>query len=509
MRAIKESKYTMNNDLLTLAIDIGTSSVRAMAFDITGDIKGRVQINYPSIRPHPYYEEQDPSLVKAETYSAIRRLLASGSIDPGRIGCIAFSSQMYGIIALDGKGIPLTKNILWSDGRAESQAELMKNTKGAMWLYPHTGCPMNSIYPIAKIAWIRDEAPELFKQAKRFVSIKEFVTQPLIGEWAVDYSMASASGMFDIKGHCWHAPALDAAGIESGQLSRPVSGTRSFPLAPDSPLTGLGLPDETVVFLGAGDGPLANIGSGASETGAINIDLGTSGAARCIADAPVTDDEAGLWCFCLSDSLWAYGGIVTNVGNAYQWLASSIAESAKLTIEEAYSMLNQRVAETPAGSEGLLFMPYLRKARSPYWDDRLRGTMYGLTADHGFGHMARALLEAVAYDLKTIIGLMDKKIVTHPHIVLTGGLSRSPVIPQLLADVLGREIRVPQQSEGSIAGAAILGFSGLNMLKGLTFKQGPSAYTSILPNPGSKQLYDGCYRNYVRLVEALRSADLP
>jgi len=498
----------MTNEPLTLAVDIGTSSVRAMAFDLQGGIRAREQISYSVMRPRPYFEEQDPFLVRSSTYKVIVQLLSSGSVDPEQIACLSFSSQMYSIMALNEEGKPLTNSLPWSDGRAEAQAETMKKTKGAMWLYPHTGCPMNSIYPIAKIAWIREEMPEVIKNASRFACIKEFVTMPLIGEWAVDYSMASASGLFDVAGHIWHKEALEAAGIGESQLSKPVSGTKAFRLVPDSPLAGLGLPKDIVVFLGAGDGPLANLGSGAFEVGAINIDLGTSGAARCTSDAPITDEDASLWCFCLDDSHWAYGGIVTNVGNSYQWLASTIAEISRLSGEEAFDLLNKRAAAVAPGSEGLLFMPYLRKARSPYWDGRLKGTMYGLTADHGFGHMARALLEAIAYDLKSIINLMDRRIATLPHILLTGGLSRSPVIPQLLADVLGREIRIPEQNEGSIAGAAILGFKGLGHLDGLEFPRASARYTSMFPDPEREKLYREFYGKYTRLVETFRNADL-
>lgn len=499
----------MNNEALVLAVDIGTSSVRAMAFDIKGKILGRAQISYPTMRPRLYFEEQDPMLVRDSTYNAIAQLLSSGSIDRTRIAALSFSSQLYSVIALDNANNPLTNSILWSDGRSEAQASAMKEAHGPLWLYPTTGCPMNSIFPLAKLAWLREQRPEIFKSAKRFVSIKEFVTAPLIGEWAVDHSMASASGLFNISAHRWAPAALEALEIDDRTLSNPVSGMQGFSLAANSPLSDLGFSKDLRVFLGAGDGPLANIGSGASSIGAINIDLGTSGAARCIADAATTDNDASLWCFCLTESLWAYGGIVTNVGNSYQWLASVIADLSHTEIDEAYELLNKRIAETQAGSDGLLFMPYLRKARSPYWDERLRGTMYGLGPDHSIAHIGRALLEAVAYDLRTIIRLMDRRISTIPEILLTGGLSRSPIIPQLLADVLDREIIVPQQNEGSIAGAAILGFVGLGMIHEFKFARQTEPRRSFVPNGERRTLYQDYYHNYLRLVEALRSAQLP
>jgi gluconokinase len=491
-----------------LAVDIGTSSVRAMVFDAAGTIAARSQIGYSTIRPAPYFEEQDPDLVRTEVYRAMALCLAQPEAKPERIGAIGFSSQLYGVIALDAGDTPLTWNILWSDGRAEAQAETMKRSGGERWLYPETGCPMNSIYPLAKLVWLREERPVVFGAARRFVSIKEYVTQPLVGEWAVDYSMASATGMLDIRSHCWHPVALAAAGVDDSKLSQPVSGLRGFALRRRGPLAGCGLPDDVRVFLGGGDGPLANLGSGASAVGAVNIDLGTSGAARCITDAPTVDDTASLWCFCLTDDLWTYGGIVTNVGNAYQWLGTNVVGAAGLGDSEAYALMDRLAAEAGAGAGGLYVLPYLRKTRSPTWDGRLKGTIYGLTADHGVGHVARAMLEAVAYDLKTIIGIMQQRAAIVAHMVLTGGLSKSPIIPQLLADVLDREVRAPQEGEGSVAGAAILALRGIGAIDSLAFSGAARPYQAYRPDAGRRQRYDKAYGGYVRLVEALRRIEL-
>jgi gluconokinase len=491
-----------------LAVDIGTSSVRAMVFDPTGTIHARVQIGYGTTRPAPYFEEQDPDLVRGEVVRAMAECLARPGAEPGSVAAICFSSQMYGIFPLDAEDRPLTFNILWSDGRAERQAAALRALLGERGLYAETGCPMNSIYPLAKLAWLKEVRPDVFGAARRFVSIKEYVTRDLVGEWAVDYSMASATGMLDIRARRWHPRALDLAGVEERQLSRPTSGIEAFALRPGSPLEGLGLPAGVRVFLGGGDGPLANLGSGASSVGAINIDLGTSGAARCIADAPTVDDAASLWCFCLTDELWAYGGIVTNVGNAYQWLGSELIGAGRMEPEAAFDLMNTLAAPVEPGAGGLYFLPYLRKARSPWWDDRLKGTLYGLNADHGAGHVARALLEAVAFDLKAIIGLMDARVRTVPHIILTGGLSRSPIIPQLLADVLGRELRTPEDGEGSVAGAAILGLRGLGETADLAFAGGPRAYRPHVPQAARTDRYDHLYRGFLRLVEAVRALDL-
>jgi len=479
-----------------------------MSFDPSGRIEARIQASYGIIRPRPYFEEQDPDLVRNTVYRAIRELLASGKPDPLSIAGLSFSSQMYGVFPVDKTGRATGNNILWSDGRAEAQTERWKVELGPLGFYPETGCPLNSIYPIAKLAWMREREPERFAAAERFVSIKDYVTAPLSGHWACDYSMASSTGLLDIRRHEWHADALKAAGVEASRLPSLVSGLERFSLVEGSPLAGTGLPVGLPIFLGGGDGPLANLGSGASSVGAVNIDLGTSGAARALSDAAITDAQGSCWCFCLTKYLWAYGGIVTNAGNAYQWLGSQVLGPAGLSESEAYDLLNRLAAEAGPGAEGLLFLPYLRKARSPYWDGRLKGTIYGLTADHGTGHIARSLLEAVAFDLRTILILIAANIRTVPHIVFTGGMARSPLMPQLLADILEREIRTPENSEGSVAGAALMGFHGLGLLSSLEFNGGSRRYTSYIPNGAVLPNYRKAYAQYAALVQSLRCIDI-
>jgi sugar (pentulose or hexulose) kinase len=150
----------------------------------------------------------------------------------------------------------------------------------------------------------------------------------------------------------------------------------------------------------------------------------------------------------------------------------------------------------------------LRKVRSPYWDGRLKGTVYGLTADHNVGHMARAMLESIAFDLRTIIALMRRESAVADRVVLTGGLARSPILPQMLADVLGEEVFAPDNAEGSIAGAAILGLAGLGVIDGVDFVGRAHPGRCFAPQAAIRDRYDQAYRGYLRLVEALRAIDL-
>ena len=201
-----------------LAVDIGTSSVRCMVFAPDGTVHARSQIKYCTIKPLPYYEEQDPDRVRDDFFTAIADCLNQPSACPQRVAAIAFSSQMYSIFPVDTQGKPLHNSILWSDGRAEKQAEALKVLPIAEELYRVTGCPVNSIYPLAKILWLRENESEIYKKAARFISIKEYITERLTMEWAVDYSMMSGTGMCDIANHCWDKKALELTGLSPEKL---------------------------------------------------------------------------------------------------------------------------------------------------------------------------------------------------------------------------------------------------------------------------------------------------
>ena len=171
-------------------------------------------------------------------------------------------------------------------------------------------------------------------------------------------------------------------------------------------------------------------------------------------------------------------------------------------------LINRLAAKIDPGAGGLYFLPYLRKVRSPYWDGRLKGAVYGLTADHNLGHMARAMLESIAFDLRAIIALMRGESEVADRVVLTGGLARSPILPQLLADVLDEEIFAPDNAEGSIAGAAIIGLLGLGAIDGVDFVGRERPGRRFAPQATARDGYVSVYRGYVRLVEALRRIEL-
>lgn len=485
-----------------LAVDIGTSSARAMVFAADGAVESLHQEFYTVDMPRPGWQEQDPDLIAGRVFAAVRSCLAKTKVG-GEIAGLGLSSQMYSIFPVDGDGRPLMKSIIWADSRSEAQTEELRATYGPKYFYEHTGCPLDSIYPLSKLLWIRQAEPGIFARAAKFVSIKEYIVEKLLGEFLADYSSGSASGLLNVREHRWEKRALDAVGIGEERLARPLDVASVHGLGRQgAALTGL--PEGFPVVLGAGDGPLANLGSGAMRPGDVNIDLGTSGAARTIVTRPTLDAGNRLWCYCLTADKWALGGILNNVGNLYKWFADNVVFFGRPPVEEGMAVLNDYAAKSVAGAKGLYFLPFLLKARSPYWDGRLKGGLYGLNPGHDLGDVTRALVEGVAFNMLSIVEAIRDNTPQLGRVLFTGGLSQAGVWGQILADILGERLILPVTKEGSAGGAAILAMYALGLKARLEPLGENRTVGEYLPDADNHRRYRAIYGNYRKLCEVVR-----
>lgn len=487
-----------------LAIDIGTSSCRAIVFSTDGWVVASQQENYEVIMPKPGWQQQDPDVIFDAVLRAVGLCLNQKPAMSDKLAGIGFSSQMYSVFPVDAAGKPLIHSIIWADSRSEKQAEALREEFGARYFYEKTSCPHNSIYPLAKIRWIHEMEPEVYAKTAKFVSIKEYVIEKMIGRYVADFSSASASGMVNIFEHVWEKRAMEALGIGREQLPELADVMSVHPFTNAGLAAAWGIPVGFPVVLGAGDGPLANLGSGAIETGDINIDFGTSGAARTIVNQPVADEKGRLWCYGLTAKTWALGGILNNVGNLYQWFAENIVFYGAPKGSADLNYLNQLAADCSAGANGLYFLPFIRKARSPYWDNDLRGTIYGLNPSHDLRHISRAMVEGVAYNMKSIVDALRENTPVRGRTLFTGGLSQAEVWGQTLSNVLGERLLLPSSKEGSAGGAAILAMFALGLKSKLEPLSGQKELSVYEPNPDLYERYLRLYQNYTQVSAAVK-----
>jgi gluconokinase len=492
---------------LLLAVDIGTSATKAVLFDEDARQVAIVRRHYPILAPRPGWSEQDPDAIAQAVLDGMAQALRA--LPPGaHLLGIVFSSQLYSILAVGGDGRPLSRSLTWSDTRSAGQAAAIQQSNAARAIYARTGCPIDAIYPLAKIAWLRacGELPA----GARFASIKEYVIHRLTGEWIVDWSVASATGLFDIHVRRWDGEALAAAGIDAADLSEAASPRHVLRRWRPELAAALGLQTDTPLILGGGDGPLASIGVGSLQTDALAINVGTSAAARMLIPEPFVDPNGRLWTYVADEGLWVIGGIVGTGGLVYEWALRTFLGGfydAEANGVAARALAERLAASAPPGADNLLFMPYLGGEQCPAWNPATRGSFFGLDFHHNHGHFMRAVLEGITRSIYRIGEGIEAALGAQPHeIRTTGGVSTSPLWLQIAADMFGVPIAVPGSAEGSARGAAVLGLLALGRRSAITdFPLLAAAQQSVLPNPQAHEFYERQYAQFKHVIEFARA----
>ncbi|PGS55834.1 gluconokinase [Bacillus sp. AFS041924] len=469
-----------------LGVDIGTTSTKAVLFKKNGNVVSSHNVEYPLYSPTPQTAEQDPEEIFRAVVEVMKQSIFKSGISKEDLALVSFSSAMHSVIAVDQNGQPITQCITWADSRAVEWANKIKNEMNGHAIYSRTGTPIHPMSPLAKITWLRHEKPEVFSKTYKFISIKEYVFYKFFEQFLVDYSIASATGLFNLQNLNWDAEALEVCGITKDQLSEPVPTTHSFTNLKDQYANEIGISESTPFIIGANDGVLSNLGVNAIEPGVVAVTIGTSGAIRTVTDKPISDPKGRIFCYALTDKHWVIGGPVNNGGMTFRWvrdqLASSEVETAKRLGVDSYEVLTRIAARVTPGSDGLLFHPYLAGERAPIWNANARGSFFGLGLHHKKEHMIRAVLEGVILNLYTVLLALQEVIGMPKKIQATGGFAKSELWRQMLADIFNQEVGVPESVESSCLGAVVLGryalgeiedFSIMSELVGTTFSHKP------------------------------------
>jgi gluconokinase len=444
-----------------IGVDIGTTSTKSVLFKENGSIITQASEGYPLHQPSPSVAEQDPRQILNAVTHTIAAVMQQSGIQPGEVMFLSFSSAMHSVIAVDANGNPLTACITWADNRSSAAAARLKNELNGHELYLRTGTPIHPMSPITKLMWLGEEQPELFRQTYKFISIKEYVFAQLFGEYVIDHSLASSTGMFNLEKLYWDTEALRIAGITADRLSKPVPTTQVLQGLLPGFAEQLGLLASTPFVVGASDGVLSNLGVGAIRPGVVAATIGTSGAIRTVVDRPLTDPKGRIFCYALTEKHWVIGGPVNNGGMLFRWVrdefAASEVETAKRLGIDPYEVLTRIAEQVPPGSNGLLFHPYLTGERAPLWNPDARGSFFGLSMTHRKEHMIRSVLEGVIFNMYTVLLAMEERIGRPSKILATGGFARSSLWRQMMADIFDQEVVIPESIESSCLGAVVLG----------------------------------------------------
>lgn len=456
---------------VVIAVDIGTTSTKTMAIEHHGNIIISHAIEYPLHTPLPNRAEQDPDQIFQAVISSIREVVTAAKLAADEIVCVSFSSAMHSLIVVDEDNKPLSPSITFADSRSVEYVEKMSASGLGQQIYRATGTPIHPMSPLLKLMWMKDHDRSLFDRAYKFIGIKEYVFAKLFNQHVIDYSIASATGLFNLERLQWDELALQTAGISEARLSDPVTTTHYCRGMERTYANEMGLDPQTPFVLGASDGVLANLGIGAIEPGVYAVTIGTSGAVRGVVSKPQTDPEGRLFCYALNEHFWVVGGPINNGGIMLRWVRDQLAtkETAEAIArgQDPYEYLTEIAGGVNPGSDGLLFLPLLTGERAPYWNANARGVFFGLSLFHEKKHMIRAVLEGVMFRIHAVLQALEEIAGETKQIKASGGFARSELWCQILADIAGTPLQVPEAIESSGLGAAKLGLLAMGEIKDL------------------------------------------
>ncbi len=453
-----------------LGIDIGTSGTKTVLFDKGGNPISSSTEEYPLYQPEIGWAEQDPLDWWKAVCTTINAVIKDSNINPESISGIGLSGQMHGLVMLDGDGNVLRKSIIWCDQRTAKECVEITEKVGEKRLIDITANPALTGFTASKILWVRNNEPEIYEKCRKILLPKDYIRYMLTGEFATEVSDASGMQLLDIKNRCWSKEVLNALDIPIEYLgnvheSIVVSGKVHKRAAE---LTGL--KENTPVVGGAGDQAAGAIGNGIISSGQISSTIGTSGVVFAHLDEPIIDEKGRAHTFCHAvPGAWHMMGVTQGAGLSLKWFRDNFCtneiEVAKNMGIDPYVLMTKEAEKVPAGSRGVVYLPYLMGERTPHLNPKAKGVFFGLSAAHTKNDMLRAVIEGVSYSLLDCMEIIKGTGLNPTNVMVSGGGGKSELWRQILADMFNCKVSTNKSSEGPALGVALLAGVGTGVYK--------------------------------------------
>ena len=483
-----------------LGIDVSTTATKAVLMDDAGLVVGIGTAEYPYETPHPLWSEQDPGLWWDGAVAAIRAVLASTDVPGDAVTAIGLTGQMHGLVLLDEADAVLRPAILWNDQRTAAECDRIREAVGHERLIAITGNDAVTGLTAPKLVWVRDHEPDTWARIAHVLLPKDYVRLRLTGEHALDASEGSGTLLFDLAARAWSAEVVDALRIDPRWLPPTFEGPDRTGALTTSAAEATGMRAGTPVMAGGGDQAANGVGVGAVAPGIVALSLGTSGVIFAATDEPIHEPAGRVHAFCHAvPGRWHLMSVMLSAAGSLRWFRDALAPGV------AFGDLVDGAAEVPAGSDGLLFLPYLTGERSPHSDPLARGAFVGLTTGHDRRHLTRAVLEGVAFGLRDGLDVMIAAGMPRPvQIRASGGGTASPLWRQVLADVLDAEIATVSTTEGAAFGAVTLAAVGAGWYADVDEAVAAVVTTTTMATPGGDRArYADAHARYRELYPAL------
>ncbi len=442
----------MEKQSCILGIDIGTTSVKAVAFEESGRILAHSSMKLTLISLEETAGEQDPHEVYEKLVDVMLDVLRAIRDQNYYVQLVACSAAMHSIMPISADNQPLGYAMTWLDGRAFHEANQLWEKEIGRELYRRTGTPIHAMSPMVKLAWMQRNNSDLFHATSKFVSLKEWVWYQWFGVWEVDESLASASGLFNIANRQWDEDALRFLQIQVDQLSNVVSTSCVRQGCMDVRLLAEGIDRTTRFHIGASDGVLASLGVGAVENGIMALTMGTSIAVRMVSDEIQTHEEIRSFCYILDNKRYIIGAPSNSGGILLGWVFQNFMKEQS-SIEEAI-----RAAET-IDVENLYCLPYISGERAPLWNSEAKASFIGLSYQHTSLHMMRSAIEGVLLNAYWISAELFAQVGKPKLLIASGKLFKIGWVRQLLADIFDIPVQTDSVMDAAIQGAVYLATS--------------------------------------------------
>jgi xylulokinase len=495
-----------------MGIDVGTTGTRVVVVRPDGHVAGAATGDHQPMRMFkPGWAEQDPEDWWQATLVAIRAALEQAKLKGPDIAAVGFSGQMHGVVLLDTAHAVLRPSLIWCDQRSQAQCDWITGRVGAERLIQYVSNPALTGFSAPKILWVRDNEPKIYARVAHFLLPKDFVRFRLTGEFATDVSDASGTLLFDVTHRRWSSEMLEALEIDSHILPRAYESPEITSEITQEAAVLTGLAAGTPVVAGAGDQAASAVGSGIVLPGLTSATLGSSGVIFSYMPAPTLDPHGRIHTFCHAvPGKWHVMGVTQGAGLSLRWFRDQFgaAESwyARQADVDPYELIIREAERVPAGSEGLLWLPYLMGERTPHLDAQARGLWFGLTASHTRGHLIRSILEGVAFSLRDSLEIFKELAIPVEQICASGGGSRSFLWRQIQADIYGKEVVTLRTSEGSALGAALLAGVGAGIYASVedSARDVIQVKERMAPAPEQAEVYDRYYQVYRNLYPVVQ-----
>ena len=505
-----------------LGIDIGTSGVRSAIFDEDGNLASLARRGYQFQHPKPDWSEIDPEEVWQKTIQAVGESVSQSSVEPGSILALGLSAPAQTSIPVDEHCRPVypaIQNIDRRDNAYESYVNWFQEHFGAEAIFRRTSYPLSSVTPpIIKLLWLRDHRPDVFSRIRKSVLFQDFAIWRLTGAPAVDYSMASRTMIFDPRRKAWIKEYIDATGIPRDFFSPPYPSAHPVGLLREQVAREMGLAASIPVVPGAHDLACAALAVGLVREGMASDVAGSFEAIATVVTEPLTSLEMlrrgqASECHAYPGLHLAMGFSVT-AGSLIRWYAQELGDWAKERAHregrDPYDLITEAASTSPPGARGLMVLPHWSGAgtgRIPPLNPNSRGAILGLNLSHTKADLSRAVFEGITYEARLIIESFEGCGLRIDELVVTGGGAKSHFWLQLKADVTGKRVVLPEITEASLLGAAILAGVGAGVYPNVDEAINRVSHVAGVfePDPAAATIYDQRFPLYRELYETVIS----